>query len=136
MDAAFTLAPERPNLKVNAVAFIEHNFLLTGHGCGLRQLATALGGIHVEKARRLVRQLAKEGRILRFPGVPRGLLPIGEFERALQLLREAGYVVNPARMEIAAPPVTDSPLLVPIALHYIPDIEFDVGVDHGNDEGG
>ncbi|WP_439539487.1 hypothetical protein [Sphingomonas sp.] len=136
MGAEFTLAPERANLKVNAVAFVEHHFMTTGDGCSLRELAAALGGIHIEKAKRVAKQLAAEKRILRFPGVPRGLLPIGEYERALQLLKKAGYVINPGRLEIAAPPVTDSPLLVPIALQYIPDIEFDVGVDHGNDEGG
>jgi hypothetical protein len=134
MRAQYTLAPERANLKVNAVAFIEHTFLQSGDGCSLRELAAALGGIHIEKAKRLVKQLAAEGRILRFPGVPRGLLPIGEHERALQLLRKAGYVINPGRLELVQPPVTDSPLPVPIELEHIPDIEFGGGVQHGNDE--
>ncbi|MCP3729278.1 hypothetical protein M9978_02455 [Sphingomonas sp. MG17] len=136
LGTEYTLAPERANLKVNAVAFIEHHFLRTGDGCSLRELAAALGHIPCEKARRLVKQLARDEKILRFPGVPRGLLPIGEQARALQLLRKAGYVINPGKLELVAPPVSNSPLPVPIELEHIPDIEFGGGVQHGSDGAG
>lgn len=130
MGAEFTLAPERANLKVNAVAFIQHCYDTRGTGCSLRELAAALGHVSIGKVRRMVRQLERDGRILRFAGMPRGLLPVSAQQRALELLRQAGYTIDPEALHLAAPPVTDSPLPVPIELLHIPEIEIDRGDSH------
>lgn len=134
MGAEFTLAPERANLKVNAVAFIQHCYDTRGAGCSLRELAAALGmPEEIRKVRRLVRQLERDGRILRFAGMPRGLLPVSAQQRALELLRQAGYTIDPEGQCLFAPPVTDLPLPVPIELLHIPDIEIDRGDSHERD---
>ncbi|MCW2406161.1 SOS-response transcriptional repressor LexA [Sphingobium sp. B1D7B] len=101
------LSPLMASRKLQALDFIEQFFAARGIGPSLSELAAALNS-NRSRAQGHVRQLAREGRIRYFPGVPRGIRPLSGEEEALRRLLAAGYIV------------TNAGLLPPAVLDHVP----------------
>lgn len=127
--SASRLSPVMGSRKLQALEFIEAYFRLRGVGPSLGEIGAGLG-ISSNHAHKLVKRLARDGRIVRARGVPRGIRPLSAREEALRLLAEDGYTVFHGDKVILPPDeetpaggqgVTDEPLPLAFDLDHDPD---------------
>jgi SOS-response transcriptional repressor LexA len=93
LPAAPRLSPTMSSRKLQALGFIETYFHAHGTGPSIGEIAAAL---HCSPPRALeaVRKLAREGRIHRQCGVPRGIRPLSADEEAVRRAQLAGFIVT------------------------------------------
>lgn len=87
-----------PGRKAEALAFIETFLITKGHSPTIDEIAAALG-VSKTRMKELVRQLARDGAIVRAPGAQRGISVPGltrrmEIEHAKALLRASGHKID------------------------------------------
>ncbi|MDZ7895335.1 MAG: hypothetical protein U5M50_10480 [Sphingobium sp.] len=106
ISAQARLTPAMSSRKLLVKGFIERFFAEHGVGPSLSEIAAATcpdqeGGRR--SVRKAIRSLAKDGLIEYWPGIARGVRPVGGTQRALELLRAAGWIVNDDDQAVAAP---------------------------------
>ena len=118
------LLPSMASRKLQVLEFIEAYFRLRGVGPSLGEIGHGVG-ISANHAHKLVKRLARDGRIVRAVGVPRGIRPLSAREEALRLLAGEGYTVFHGDKVILPPDemgagVMDEPLPEPLDLDHDP----------------
>lgn len=102
------LTPAMSSYKLLVKGFIETFFAEHGMGPSNAEIAAGTGTgseSNRNQVRRAIKALAKAGLIEYWPGVPRGVRPIGGTERALELLRAHGWIVNDDDQALAPPSI-------------------------------
>ena len=116
------LKPQMASRRLQVLAFVQEYIAACNEAPTLSEIAAGIG-IGKSRAKALVRELVDDGKLCRQPGA-RGLLLPCRIDEAAQLLRQAGWVVNPEEQP-APPPLSLSPCtkttlpVVPV-LDYLP----------------
>lgn len=99
------LTPAMSSRKLLVKAFIEQFYAEHGMGPSNGEIAAGTGSDR-DQVRRAIKVLSRARLIEYWPGVPRGVRPIGSTERALELLRADGWIINDDDQAIG-PPLID-----------------------------
>ncbi|MEA3390054.1 MAG: hypothetical protein U9R64_12390 [Pseudomonadota bacterium] len=100
---AIRLTPTMGSRKEQLLDFIRAFYAAHGVGPTITEMANALQCAR-SRIHDAIRKLEREQRIHRVLGKPRGITPISGHEEAIRQLQAIGYIVNPGRMELVAPP--------------------------------
>lgn len=152
MTAQFRPVPTMVSRKLQALAFIHRYIAEWVKSPSYGEIAAALD-VSRERAKELVRQLKREGLIVRESGAHRGIsLPPGDeapgtapnaapsAAEAVRVLRAEGWVVDPRARALGplSDPITNPPLPRLPDLDHIPALEVlgGFGIGSGGDEDG
>lgn len=100
---AIRLTPTMVSRKNQVLDFIRAYYSAHRVGPSITEMANAAGCAR-SRVQAIVRKLEEEGLIHRAVGKPRGITPISIRQEAIRQLEAMGYIVNPGRMELLAPP--------------------------------
>jgi hypothetical protein len=102
MRPEFGLIPTANSYKLRALEFIVTYWAARQASPSYGEIGAALG-VSREHARRLVQQLALEGRINHRPGTHRGIMPLTAREEALRVLRTEGFIIDEEALRLDTP---------------------------------
>lgn len=97
------LTPTMASRKLQVLDFVQRFYAARGEGPSISEMANALNCAR-SRIQDAIRKLEREQRIHRVPGKARSISPISSHEEAIRQLEARGYIVNPGKLELAAPP--------------------------------
>lgn len=100
---AIRLTPTMVSRKNQVLAFIRAYHAAHQGGPSITEICNAVNCAR-SRVQEAIRKLEREQLINRVPNKPRGITPIYSNQEAIRQLEALGYVVNPTRMELVAPP--------------------------------
>lgn len=114
------LAPDMASLRLQVLAFVRLYITRWGEGPSYGEIAEATG-TNRTRVKKVISRLIGQGLLLRTPGM-RGLILPDQQDRALNLLRDLGWTIDPEGTRLAAPAhetvVTNPALHEDGVLHY------------------